>query len=491
MEVTAPAAGVVEALRVKVGDKVSAGALLLTLAEGGTVAPSAQDAPPAATATPGLAAPVAPLAAPAPAAVSTGTPEPVTVPDLGDFAEVDVIEVLVKPGDRVEVDTALITLESDKATMEVPSPAAGVIEALQVKVGDKVSAGATILTLRRSGAAAPAIAAPPVPVAAGAPPAAGLHPPPPPVSGERAGTSASSKAHASPSVRRFARELGVAIGLVEGSGPKGRITREDVQGWVKRALQGDTTARPGAFQLPEPPAIDFAKFGAIEARPLPKLRRTAGQNLQRAWITIPHVTQFDEADVTDLEDFRKQSRDAATEQGVKLTMLGFLMKAVVVALRKYPDFNASLAPGGENLILKKYYHIGFAADTPDGLLVPVVRDVDKKGLFDIAREVQDLSTRARERKLRPAEMQGGTFTISSLGGVGGTAFTPIVNAPEVAILGVSRTTTKPVWDGKAFAPRLILPLSLSYDHRVIDGVAGARFTTFLAAVLADIRKVLF
>jgi pyruvate dehydrogenase E2 component (dihydrolipoamide acetyltransferase) len=277
---------------------------------------------------------------------------------------------------------------------------------------------------------------------------------------------------------------------VSGSGPKGRILHEDVQAYVKRSLQSGAAAKSSGFALPEAPLVDFGKFGEIETLPLTKVKRLAGQNLQRAWMLAPHVTQFDEADITDLEDFRAQNRAAAAEQGVKLTMVSFLLKAAVVALRKYPEFNASLAPGGESIVLKKYYHIGFAVDTPEGLVVPVVRDVDKKGLFQIAREVQELSEKARARKLPPKDMQGGTFTISSLGGIGGTAFTPIINVPEVAILGVSRSVTKPVYRDGEFAPRLVLPLSLSYDHRVIDGVAGARFTTLLATVLADIRKVL-
>jgi pyruvate dehydrogenase E2 component (dihydrolipoamide acetyltransferase) len=424
----------------------------------------------------------------------------ILVPDIGDFKDVDVIEVLVKPGDRIEVDTPLVALESDKATMEIPSPAAGVVAELRVRIGDKVSQGTPLIVVRDADAASAVPAAPPPPApgpASAAAPAAQSPPAPviaasspDPTRSARIGVGTTVKAHASPSLRRFARELGVDLEQVSGSGPKGRILHEDVQAYVKRSLQSGAAAKSSGFALPEAPLVDFGKFGEIETLPLTKVKRLAGQNLQRAWMLAPHVTQFDEADITDLEDFRAQNRAAAAEQGVKLTMVSFLLKAAVVALRKYPEFNASLAPGGESIVLKKYYHIGFAVDTPEGLVVPVVRDVDKKGLFQIAREVQELSEKARARKLPPMDMQGGTFTISSLGGIGGTAFTPIINVPEVAILGVSRSVTKPVYRDGEFVPRLVLPLSLSYDHRVIDGVAGARFTTLLATVLADIRKVL-
>ncbi|MGE0386015.1 MAG: dihydrolipoyllysine-residue acetyltransferase [Gammaproteobacteria bacterium] len=437
----------------------------------------------------------------------------ILLPDIGDFKDVDVIEILVKPGDEVGVDTPLVMLESDKATMEIPSPAAGRVAEVLIHVGDKISEGSRLVRIDEHEAAAgtaggsdpappdsPAPEPPPASAPAtlaiepGAPAASnvvGLRAPPPaPPSSDTVGMSASSKAHASPSVRRFARELGVDLGLVQGTGPKRRIVKEDVKTFVKGALRGTAVGRSEGFALPEIPPVDFSRFGEIEPRPLTKIKRLTGQNLQRAWIVAPHVTQFDEADVTELEEFRRENKDAAAEQGVKLTLLAFLLKAAVVALRKFPEFNASLAPGGETLILKKYYHLGFAVDTPEGLVVPVLRDVDKKGLHQIAREIGELSERARARKLGPADMQGGTFTISSLGGIGGTAFTPIINVPEVAILGVSRTITKPVYADGQFVPRLILPLSLSYDHRVIDGVAGARFTTFLATVLADIRKVL-
>jgi pyruvate dehydrogenase E2 component (dihydrolipoamide acetyltransferase) len=432
----------------------------------------------------------------------------VLVPDIGDFKDVEVIEVLVKPGDAISAEQSLVTLESDKATMEIPSPAAGVVKELKVKVGDKVSQGSPVLVLEAAGAeaapaapaSAPAKASEPAPTPAA--PAAVPEtrqmtiPRPEPVPSEPQ-EATTAKPHASPSVRKFARELGVDLAKVRASGPKARVLHEDVQAFVKGVMaQGGApqaaAPRGGAlpFNLPAWPEVDFAKFGPVEAKPLSRIQKLSGANLHRNWVSIPHVTQFDEADITDLEAFRKSNTGVTEKQGFKLTMLAFLIKASVTALREYPQFNASLDAKNENLVLKKYYHIGVAVDTPEGLVVPVVRDADRKGVFELARELAGISKLAREKKLKPGDMQGGTFSISSLGGIGGTAFTPIINAPEVAILGVSRSVTRPVWDGKEFTPRLMLPLSLSYDHRVIDGAAAARFTSYLASVLSDIRRSL-
>lgn len=432
----------------------------------------------------------------------------VKVPDIGDFKEVGVIEVLVSPGDRVEKEGSLITVESDKATMEIPSPVSGVVKEMKIKVGDKIAEGSVILILEEMeegeaaapqspapSAATPALAAPTGPApSAPAEPKAIAKPDPVPVEPQDATVS---KPHASPSIRAFARELGVDLGKVRGSGPKGRITREDVQAFVKGAL---AAAKPGAspaasaggmpFNLPELGNIDFAKFGPVETKPLSRIKKISGAFLHRNWISIPHITQFDEADITDLESFRKANTADTEKQGFKLTMLAFLIKASVTALRQFPDFNASLDKSGENLVMKKYFHIGVAVDTTEGLVVPVIRDADRKGVFDLARELAEVSKLAKEKKLKPGDMQGGTFSISSLGGIGGTMFTPIINAPEVAILGVSRSVMRPLWNGKEFTPRLVLPLSLSYDHRVIDGAAGARFTTYLVSVLSDIRRSL-
>ncbi len=456
----------------------------------------------------------------------------VKVPDIGDFKDVEVIEVLVKPGDRVEVDQSLVTVESDKASMEIPSSAAGVVKALRVKLGDKVSEGSVLLELETAGNAAAAAApsaAPhqpeqPAPAAADAPSA----PPPiamapaavgvgfaseprhhtPPTAALAAPVPAASTAplpHASPSVRKLARELGVPLAEVKGSGAKGRITAEDVQAFVKAVMAGQTVnqaaaasgvgagkggANLGGLNLLPWPKVDFAKFGPVRIEPLSRIKKLSGPNLARNWAMIPHVTQFDEADITELEAFRKESNERMAKQGVKLTMLAFVMKACVTALKAMPAFNSSLDETGENLILKDYIHLGFAADTPQGLVVPVLKDVDQKGLAQIAKEMGELAAIAREGKLKPSDMQGASFTISSLGGVGGTAFTPIINAPEVAILGLSKSQIKPVWDGTAFQPRLMLPLSLSYDHRVIDGAMAARFTSLLAELLADLRRVL-
>jgi pyruvate dehydrogenase E2 component (dihydrolipoamide acetyltransferase) len=435
----------------------------------------------------------------------------VLVPDIGDFKDVEVIDVLVAKGDSVQQEDALITLESDKATMDVPSPFTGKITNVVIHTGDKVSEGSKILTLdasETSAAEKPPEAKQPESKPSKAPPAqparsveapkteqptaekAGepSHPHdyrPPPL--EPVDEKNFDKAHASPSVRRFARELGADLGQIQGSGPKSRILKEDVQAYVKSRLSAPSGA---GFGLPSMPEVDFSKFGATETKSLSRIQKISSTNLHRNWVTIPHVTQFDEADITDLEAFRKQQKAVAEKQDIKLTLLPFLMKACAAALKAFPDFNASLHPNGEQLIVKKYIHIGVAVDTADGLLVPVVRDVDKKGVFELARELMELSEKAREKKLSPGDMQGACFSISNLGGIGGTAFTPIINAPEVAILGVSRSETKPVYQDGEFQPRLILPISLSYDHRVIDGAKAARFSTFLCDLITDMRKVL-
>jgi pyruvate dehydrogenase E2 component (dihydrolipoamide acetyltransferase) len=452
----------------------------------------------------------------------------VKVPDIGDFKEVEVIEMLVKAGDTVKVDQSLITVESDKASMEIPSSQAGVVKEVKVKMGDKVKEGSVLLTLEPSSdaAAAQAPASQPATVSSGArasapvqqpalslveskpaapAPAAASAPAPAPAGATAAAPAgdlpAGQKPHASPSIRKFARELGVDLAHLSGTGPKGRITHDDVQNYVKAiiaggAAPGQAAAAKGSggsgvgLDLLPWPSLDFSKFGATELLPLSRIKKISGPNLHRNWVMIPHVTQFDEADVTELEEFRKNTNTAMAKSGVKLTMLAFVIKACVAALKQFPAFNASLDAKGENLILKQYWHIGFAADTPNGLVVPVVKDADQKGVAQIAKEMGELSAQARDGKLKPADMQGASFTISSLGGIGGTAFTPIINAPEVAILGLSRSSIKPVWDGKQFAPRLMMPLSLSYDHRVIDGAMAARFTVYLAEVLADMRKIL-
>ena len=412
----------------------------------------------------------------------------VLVPDIGDFKDVNVVEVLVKAGDTVKAEDSLITLETDKATMDVPSPSAGVVKEVKVKVGDKVSQGSVILLLESGDAASasqenkPAAQPAPAPVSA-APVAAS------PAPAAQPATSA-GKAHASPAVRRFARELGVEVAQVKGSGEKSRVTKDDVQNFVKAALaQPRVTAGGSGLRVAEMPVVDFAQFGAVETRPLSRIQKLSGANLHRNWVSIPHVTQFEEADITEMEAWRKQLNEEYAKQGIKITPLAFLLRAVVEALQQFPDFNASLDASGENLILKKYFNIGVAVDTPDGLVLPVLRDVGCKGIVQLANELAEKSARARDKKLTAAEMQGGCFTISSLGGIGGTAFTPIINAPEVAILGVSRSSMKPVWKDGKFVPRLMLPLSLSYDHRVIDGASAVRFTVYLAQTLADIRRL--
>ncbi len=435
----------------------------------------------------------------------------VKVPDIGDFKEVEVIELLVKPGDTIQAEQSLITVESDKASMEIPSSASGVVKELKVKLGDKVAEGSLVLLLEVSDtvsapAAAPAAAPVSAPAAVASTPAAATATAATAATTSNAVSVASAvsaptaasdgqKPHASPSVRKFARELGVDLARVSGSGTKGRILIEDVQGFVKGVMAGGSAASSAAgggaaLGLLPWPSLDFSKFGETSLEPLSRIKKISGPNLHRNWVMIPHVTQFDQADITDLEEFRKSANESLAKSGVKLTMLAFVIKASVAALKKFPAFNASLDAAGENLILKHFYNIGFAADTPNGLVVPVIKNADQKGLSQIAKEMGELSAQAREGKLKPADMQGATFTISSLGGIGGTSFTPIINAPEVAILGLSKSEIKPVWDGKAFAPRLMLPMSLSYDHRVIDGALGARFTVYLGDVLADMRKTL-
>jgi pyruvate dehydrogenase E2 component (dihydrolipoamide acetyltransferase) len=472
MEIPSPSAGVVTEIKIKMGDKVSKGSPILEL-EAKDDAPRPQ---PRSEPKPEPRKETKPEARQEAKPAGDGSSTTVPVPDIGDFKEVEVIEVLVKPGDAVAKEQSLITLESDKATMEIPSPSAGVVKELKIKVGDKVSKGAPILILSATSGAAPAAT----------PSAAATEPQ------EESG----AKPHASPSVRKFARELGVDLAQVQGSGPKGRILHSDVQAFVKGALSkapAPATAKGGGplpFNLPPWPEVDFAKFGPVEAKPLSRIQKLSGPYLHRNWISIPHVTQFDEADITDLEAFRKAQTAETEKKGFKLTMLAFMIKACVTGLRQFPIFNSSLEKSGENVIIKKYYHIGVAVDTPGGLVVPVVRDADRKGIFDLAHELADISKLARDGKLKPGDMQGGTFSISSLGGIGGTAFTPIINAPEVAILGVSRGGMRPVWNGKEFAPRLMLPLSLSYDHRVIDGATAARFSSFLVSVLSDIRKLI-
>jgi len=499
MDVPSSAAGTVKEVKVKVGDNVSQGSLIVVL-EGGAAEAAA---PAAAAPAPAPAAKTEEKAAPQ--ASGGGTVE-VKVPDIGDFKGIPVIEIAVKVGDKVEKEQSLVTLESDKATMDVPSPAAGTVKEVKVKLGDMVSEGTLIVVLEGSEAAAPAAApakqeapaekqtppdAPSKPVQSKETPSALAQAPFVPA-GEGGSRTAS---HASPSVRKFARELGVDVSRVSGSGPKGRITQADITAFVKGVMTGQgkapaAAAAPaggGELNLLPWPKVDFTKFGPVDPKPLSRIKKISGANLHRNWVMIPHVTNNDEADITELEALRVKLNKENEKSGVKFTMLAFVIKAVVAALKKFPTFNSSL--DGDNLVFKQYYNIGFAADTPNGLMVPVIRDADKKGLVDIAKEMADLSKAAREGKLKPDQMQGGCFSISSLGGIGGTHFTPIINAPEVAILGLSRGAQKPVWDGKQFVPRLTLPLSLSYDHRVIDGAEAARFNAYLSAVLADFRRV--
>ncbi|WP_116793285.1 dihydrolipoyllysine-residue acetyltransferase [Achromobacter dolens] len=505
MEIPASTGGVVKSISVKVGDKVAEGSVVLEVEAADAAAPAAKEAPKAeAPKQAAAAAPAAKAEAAAPAA--SGGPVEIEVPDIGDFKEVEVIEVMVAVGDTIKAEQSLITVESDKASMEIPASQGGVVKEVKVKVGDKVAKGSVVVVVEGSApaAAAPAAKAEAAPAKSEAPAAKAEAPAAPatPAAGSRPAPAAALEdanlkpgqlPHASPSVRKFARELGVNLSKVKGTGPKDRITADDVRGFVKQALAAGPVAAAGgsadgaALGLLPWPKVDFTKFGPVEAKPLSRIKKISGANLHRNWVMIPHVTNNDEADITDLEALRVTLNKENEKSGIKVTMLAFLIKAVVAALKKFPEFNASL--DGDNLVLKQYYHIGFAADTPNGLVVPVIRDADKKGILQIAQEMTDLSRKAREGKISPADMQGGCFSISSLGGIGGTSFTPIINAPEVAILGVSRSSHKPVWDGKQFVPRLIVPLSLSYDHRVIDGAAAARFNAYLGALLADFRRI--
>jgi pyruvate dehydrogenase E2 component (dihydrolipoamide acetyltransferase) len=505
MEIPSSTAGVVKELRVKLGDKVKEGSVVLMVEASGDAAasPSAPAAAPA-------PAPVAAAPAAAPAAVAAtpaaSGPVEVHVPDIGDFKDVAVIEIFVKPGDAIKMEQSLITVESDKAAMEIPSSAAGVLKELKVKIGDKVNIGDLLAILEgsvaaaapaavsavASGSAAPAAVSAPVtaPTSAAAAVSAPAHNP---------GASTLGLPHASPSVRKFARELGVPLEEVKGNGPKGRITQDDVQAFTKAVMAGATQTKAQAAKAPAGgdgaalglipwPKVDFAKFGPIERKEMGRIKKISGANLLRNAIMIPAVTNHDDADITELEAFRVSTNKENEKSGIKVTMLAFLIKACVAALKKYPEFNSSL--DGDALVYKNYWHIGFAADTPNGLMVPVIKDADKKGILQISQEMGELAKKARDGKLSPAEMTGATFTISSLGGIGGKYFTPIINAPEVAILGVCKSTHEPVWDGKQFVPRLMLPLSLTWDHRVIDGAAAARFNAYLGQILGDFRRVL-
>ncbi|MDN5498371.1 MAG: pyruvate dehydrogenase complex dihydrolipoyllysine-residue acetyltransferase [Shewanella sp.] len=509
MDVPSPFAGVVKEVKVAVGDKVSQGSLVIMLEVGGAAPAAAapQASAPAASAPVAQAAPAAAVA-PVAAAPVVAVKE-IQVPDIGDASNVDVIEVLVSVGDMITADQGLITLETDKATMEVPAPFAGKLLSLTVKVGDKVSQGSVIATIETvtagaapvpvAQAAAP-VSAPVAQEAAPAPVAAAPSRPPVPHHPSAGAPVSTGAVHASPAVRRLAREFGVDLTQVTGSGRKGRIMKEDVQAYVKYELSRPkataatsvAAGNGGGLQVIAAPKVDFSKFGEVEEIPLSRIQKISGPNLHRNWVTIPHVTQFDEADITEMEEFRKQQNDAAAKKKAdyKITPLIFMMKAVAKTLQQFPVFNSSLSSDGESLIQKKYYHIGVAVDTPNGLVVPVVRDVDKKGIIELSRELADISIRARDGKLKSADMQGSCFTISSLGGIGGTAFTPIVNYPDVAILGVSKSEIKPKWNGKEFEPKLMLPLSLSYDHRVIDGAMAARFSVTLSGILSDIRTLI-
>ena len=488
MDIPAPGPGEISEIRVAVGDQVSEGAVILTMRVIGTDAETA----PARESKPAPATSNTPTETESPEPVVADATVPsmfeVRVPDIGDFEDVDVIDILVTPGTAVAVEDPLLTLESDKATMDIPAPVAGTVDGIEVKVGDKVSEGDLIVSLTVTAVETATPKPAPTP---SVPPSIPKPKPAATPSDAPATRVSSTKAHASPSVRKFARELGVDVAGVKGSGNKGRIVKSDVQSHIKEVMQATRgQAGGGGFTLPTAPDIDFTKFGEIEVTPLSKIKKLTGRNLHRSWVTVPHVFQMDEADITELEKFRKSKAEEAEQKGTKLTLLAFLVKAAVVALGKFPDFNASLSPDGESLIHKKYFHVGMAVNTDGGLVVPVIRDVDKKGLFELAYEVRELSQKARSRKITPAEMQGACFTISSLGGVGGTSFTPIINTPEVGILGVSPSAMKQVYRDGDFVPRLMLPFTLSYDHRVIDGVAAAQFTRYLTTVLGDIRHIL-
>jgi pyruvate dehydrogenase E2 component (dihydrolipoamide acetyltransferase) len=514
MEIPSSSAGVVKELKVKLGDKVKEGSVLLVLESSeAAVSPSPQPSPQGGEG----ASPKAPAPSPSSAPAGEGRgeggkgPIEIRVPDIGDFKDVAVIELLVKPGDTIKPEQSLITVESDKASMEIPSSGGGILKELKVKIGDKVNIGDLLAVLEGSaaspspqpspasgrGSASPESTPSPAPAGEGqgeggrVPPTAALPPHEPSV-------PTGQLPHASPSVRKFARELGVPLEELKGTGPKGRITQEDVQAFTKAVMTGEASTKASAsakgagggeaLGLLPWPKVDFAKFGPVERQDLGRIRKISGANLHRNWVMIPHVTNHDDADITELEAFRVQLNKENEKSGIKVTMLAFLIKASVAALKKFPQFNASL--DGEQLVLKQYYHVGFAADTPNGLVVPVLKDADKKGVLQISQEMGELAKKARDGKLGPADMSGAGFTISSLGGIGGRYFTPIINAPEVAILGVCKSQTEPVWDGKQFQPRLMLPLSLSWDHRVIDGAAAARFNTYLGQILADFRRVL-
>ncbi|MFT4652538.1 MAG: pyruvate dehydrogenase E2 component (dihydrolipoamide acetyltransferase) [Patiriisocius sp.] len=530
MDIPIPFDGMIKEISVKVGDKIKQGDLLgkALVAQNAPSAELASEAPnvesPAASQPAPATTPAPALTAQSPEAAASSVIE-VMVPDIGDASDVEIIEILVNEGDTVAEEDGLITLETDKATMDVPAPAAGKIVSLKVKLGDKVSMGSLVLTMEVAGqgeatqevqasAPVPAPDSAPVPAPDSAPatepdsapastpvsaPAPVQKAPPVPHHPSAGEISKIGRVHASPSVRRIAREFGVDLSLVKGSSRKGRIAKEDVQSYVKYELSRpkmgpgtNVSQGGGGLQVLPPPKVDFTKFGEVEEVALTRIQKLSGPNLHRNWVTIPHVTQFEEADITDIEDFRKQQNQINEKRklGVKITPLVFMMKAVADALKHYPAFNSSLSASGESLVMKKYFHIGIAVDTPGGLVVPVVRDVDKKGIMEISKELSEISVKARDGKLKTTDMQGSCFTISSLGGIGGTAFTPIVNAPDVAILGVSKSEMKPKWDGKEFLPRLMLPLSLSYDHRVIDGALAARFAVHLAECLADMRRIL-
>lgn len=520
MEIPSTHAGVVKELKVKIGDKVSEGSLLLMVeAEGGQGTPPARAEPveaPAPSSAGTSASSVRTEAAAPPPGPSAGSGRTesvvVVVPDIGDFDEVAVIEVLVKPGDTVKGEQSLVTVESDKASMEIPSSHAGVVKEVKVKVGDKVKKGTPLAVVEAAGAAAPAPAAPSAPAApaqkqdspseVSTPAPTEKHIPTAALPPHEPSAPKGNLPHASPTIRKLARELGVPLEEVKGSGPKGRITHDDVHGFVKGVMAGSVQTKAQAAKAPAGgapgggafpgllpwPQVDFTKFGPVERKDLSRIKKISGANLHRNWVVIPHVTNHDDADITELEAFRVLLNKENEKSGVKVTMLAFLIKACVAALKKFPEFNASL--DGEQIVLKQYFHIGFAADTPNGLVVPVIKDADKKGVLQISQEMSELAKKARDGKLGPADMSGGCFSISSLGGIGGRYFTPIINAPEVAILGVCKSATEPKWDGKTFQPRLMLPLSLSWDHRVIDGAAAARFNAYLGQILGDFRRVL-
>ncbi len=510
MDIPSPGAGVVSEITIALGDKVSEGSLIVKLTPVAGAAPAPELAAPVAEAV------VEPVAAPAPAPVAApAATEPtasevieVTVPDIGSDDEVEVIEVLVNVGDNINKEDGLITVETDKATMDVPSMATGVVKEVKIANGDKVKQGSVLILLEVAGsapAAAPVAAAPvaaaPAQKAIAAPTSEKKAPPVPfhPMARAAVAGEGTGKIYASPAVRRVASEYGVDLTKVKGTGRKARILKDDVKAYVKYELSrpkataaANISSGSGGLQLIAPPKVDFSKFGEVEEKPLTRIQKISGPNLHRNWVTIPHVTQFDEADITDVEAFRKEQNDLGKKQklDVKITPLVFIMKAVAKSLEAFPVFNSSLAADGEHLVMKQYVHVGIAVDTPNGLVVPVVRDVNKKGIYDLSRELMTLSVKARDGKLKAQDMQGGCMTISSLGGIGGTAFTPIINAPEVAILGVSKSEMKPKWDGKEFQPRLMLPLSLSYDHRVVDGALAARFTVYLSSLMSDIRKLI-